>query len=150
MKEALEQTADQAKKNAELLKSFDALDETGVADSIITGKLFESGQEGALKVVKKISEMKTGHMKDSALFRIAKLYYEFFNDLQSALMMAEKIQNQDEKTRCLVQLAVEVLKKEGNPELADDIIKKVVEDNKEYVKYYEKVKKEYLENKKSR
>ncbi|MEK7512520.1 MAG: hypothetical protein AAB575_05950 [Patescibacteria group bacterium] len=144
MKEISEKAIDQADNSFELGKNFDKLNEAEVAGSIVTAKLFESGQAGEETVVKKIKEIKTGHLKDSALFRIAKLYYEHKNDLQTALNTANEIQSQDERARCLVQLAVAVIHKEGNPESADKIIEQITEDNKEYKNYYEKVKKEYL------
>jgi hypothetical protein len=131
----------------ELAKKFDSLDKSGIANSTVTSELFKSGKEGEEKVIKKIGEIKETVFKDTALFRISKLYYEQKKDIQTALQKANEIQDQNEKARCLVHLANVVITSEGNLELADEIIGKITEDKEEYAKHYEKVRKEYIENK---
>lgn len=127
----------------ELVDRFDKLDKSNIAHNIATFDLFKSGKKGEEKVLQKINELENGYQKDNLLFRIVKLYYENNNDIQTALKMADEIQNQDEKTRCLVHLANAVINNEGNLKLADEIIGKVKEDNNGYLEYYEKEKQNF-------
>jgi predicted S18 family serine protease len=146
MNESIEKNQKPLETTSELTEKFDKLDESGIANSTVTSELFKSGKEGEEKVIKKIGEIKETVFKDTALFRIAKLYYEQKKDIQTALQKANEIQNQNEKVRCLVHLANAVIASEGNFELADKIIGQITEDKEEYTKYYEKVKSEYIEN----
>ena len=66
------------------------------------------------------------------------MHYENNNDINIALQKANEIQNQNEKTRCLVHLANAVIANEGNSELADKIMEQITEDKQGYAKYYKK------------
>jgi hypothetical protein len=122
----------------ELSAQFDKLDDQLVANSILTKDLFISGKEGEEAVIERISKLKENYSKNDAFFRVAKLYYENNNDINTALKLVDKISNQEEQSRCLVHLANEVLVREKNIELADEIISRIKEDGKGLKKYYEK------------
>lgn len=138
MKEHLEQNQESFGDASELNSKFDNLEESEIANSKITGALFKSGKEGEEKVVTTIEKMNDSALKDNALFRIAKMYYENNNDINTALQKVNEIQNQDEKTRCMVHLANAVVARDGNRDLADKIIGQITEDKQGYVKYYKK------------
>lgn len=146
MNEYFKQPKESLDKTLELTEIFNNLNESGIAHSITTGELFKSGVEGKETVVQKIKGMNSGHSKDSALFRIAKLYYENDSNIGIALQIADEIQNQDEKTRCLVHLANALITIEGNLDSADSVIEKITVDNKGYEKDYKRVRKEYTDN----
>ena len=77
--------------------------------------------------------------KDS-LFQQAKKFYEVENDLNRALALAEKITDENERARCLVQLAIAILQNERDGVKADDVVKRIGEDKFGYKVYYEREK----------
>lgn len=120
--------------------NFKELTDDAVANSVVTEKLFLSGQDGEDEVNQRIEKITSEAIKNDARFRIAKLYYEAKNDIDSALKKAEEISNLDEQTRCLVHLAVAVLEKEGDADLADRIVANSKQDNEGYLKFYDQEK----------
>lgn len=129
--------------NQESIIKFKDLDDGMVAHSNITDERFCSGVEGENEVNQRIEEIKNEAVKNDAKFRIAKLYYEAKQDIESALKKVEEISNPAEQARCLIQLAIAVLKNEGNEELADEIFSKVDankldETQKGYLEIYKK------------
>ena len=126
--------------NPELTIKFKNLDDDGVAHSIITGELFSSGQDGEDEVNERIEKIENEAVKNLAKFRIAKLYYEVKQEIESAVKKAGEISDPNEQTRCLVHLAIAVLENEGNLALADQIIIRVKQDDEGYLKFYNKEK----------
>jgi hypothetical protein len=124
----------------EIPAKFKELTDDAVANSAITENLFLSGQDGEDEVNQRIEEIENEAVKNDAKFRIAKLYYEVENDLDSALKKVEEISSLDEQTRCLVHLAIAVLKKEGDSDLADQIVAKSSQDSEGYLKFYDQEK----------
>lgn len=88
--------------------------------------------------IKKVEKISDKTLRDDAWFRIAKMYYETAADLDSAVTTVNKINNSDERNRCLVHLANAVLEKEKDVEKADKIVKNIQDDKYGYLKYYQK------------
>lgn len=130
----------------ELSEKFDNLNGFDAVHNTITRELFKDGKGGEEKVLQKINDMEEGYHKNSGFFKIAKMYYEENDDIESALKTADEIQSPEEKTRCLVHLANAVLRKEGNLKLADEITQEITEDDKNYLEYYKKEREKHIEN----
>ncbi|MDO8669716.1 MAG: hypothetical protein Q7K65_05505 [Candidatus Buchananbacteria bacterium] len=129
----------------ELSDKLDSLDDEMVASSTVTGELFNLSEDGEDIVIKRIENIEDESAKDEALFRIANLYYRVKQDIDAALSKAGEIDSKDEKTRCLVQLAVAVLNTENNLELADSIIAQAEQDGEGYIKYYQSEKQKFID-----
>ncbi len=134
------ESGQEAAQIEEKLRQFGEMEDDQVANSVITGEIFKSGKEGETEVIQRIDKIGNQAVKDSAWFRLAKIYYDDLNHINAALEMADRISGNDERTRCLVQLAIEALKTEHNLDLVDDIIGKAKMDNQGYLKYFEKEK----------
>ena len=73
------------------------------------------------------------------------MFYEKNDSIGHALDKVEEIENEDERTRCLVQLAVSLINRNGNVEYADEIISGIESDKHGYIEYYNKEKQRYLD-----
>ena len=112
------------------------MDDDHVAHGAITRELFLSGPEGEAEVNQRVGTIEIEAVRNDAKFNLAKLYYEAKHDAKDALNKALEITDLNEQTRCLVHLALSVLKNEGNQSLADELVALAKKDDEGYLKYY--------------
>jgi hypothetical protein len=124
-----------------LKADFDKSDDFKVAHGTVTIELFKSGEEGQKVVKEKIDGMEETQLKELALFRLANLIYDETKDVDGAVLYAEKIKDESEVSRCLVQLASAVFQGENDEDKADEIVARIKDDSKGYKGFYEKLKK---------
>ena len=141
MNEEIKNIVEPEKNFDELKRSFGSLDDKSVTHGLLTEKVFLYSIEGEDLVNIRIDQINTSHLKDAALFRIAKIYFEQKKDVENALKKANEITNNEERIRCLVHLAVSVLKTENDISLADSIIERINTENdkQNYLKYYKEI-----------
>ncbi|MBI3633474.1 MAG: hypothetical protein HY226_04240 [Candidatus Vogelbacteria bacterium] len=107
-----------------LKEKFDALNDIDAAHSIITWEIFELGNaEDKKHLEERLMKIKDESIRDDALFQMSKRYYEIAKDLSKAEAIALKIKDANEKNRCLIHLANDVLDTEENVGKADHVIK---------------------------
>lgn len=85
-----------------------------------------------------VQEGQSVSQEKDELFQRAKMQYEVENDLARALATTEEIKDENERNRCLVHLAISILRKESDLTKADGIMQGIKDDKYGYGEYYEK------------